>query len=320
MTQRHAPFHSWRIFGMTLVLWAIASCDHQPLVVGIHPWIGYEPLYLAQEFGWLPERVRLRAGESVSDSLAGLQQGELDAAALTLDEVFRLRAQGINMTVIAVLDVSAGSDVLMVKPDTTSLDRLAGRRIAVEFHSVSELMLLKILEQAGLRREDVQLVDLPVDAQYRAWQSSEIDAVVTYEPTASRLEHLGAVRLFDSRQLPDLIFDVLAVRQDRITGRAASLRELVAAHFQGLKHMQSNRYDALYRIATRQGITLEEAQRALAGVSFPNEQGNRLYLQPHSRLHRAGTELQKFLASVSLLPETQQDNDWYEARFLPSDE
>lgn len=318
MKQRPASLPFLRALGMVLALWLLTSCDRQPLVVGIHPWIGYEPLYLAQEFGWLPETVQLRGGESASDSLRGLQTGELDAAALTLDEAFRLRAQGIKLIVIAVLNVSAGADVLMVRPEITSLGELIGQRIAVERSSVSELMLLKTLERAGLRRADVTLVDLPVDDQARAWQDGAIDAAVTYEPTASLLEHLGAVRLFDSRQLPDLIFDVLVVRQDRIAGREASLHGLVAAHFRGLKHLQSNRYDALYRIAARQQIGFEDVQRALSGVTLPNEQGNRLYLQKDSRFTRAAEELMKLLTHYTLLP-SEIKNGWFDARFLPHD-
>lgn len=62
----------------------LAGCSKSaPLRTGIHPWIGYEPLYLAEEFGWLPDSVRLVKHSAASDSMAGLLAGELDAAALT---------------------------------------------------------------------------------------------------------------------------------------------------------------------------------------------------------------------------------------------
>ena len=36
----------------------MSGCSRRdPLRTGIHPWIGYEPLYLAEEFGWLPETI-----------------------------------------------------------------------------------------------------------------------------------------------------------------------------------------------------------------------------------------------------------------------
>ncbi len=36
----------------------LSGCwSRPPLTFGIHHWIGYEPLYLARDFGWLPESV-----------------------------------------------------------------------------------------------------------------------------------------------------------------------------------------------------------------------------------------------------------------------
>ncbi len=41
----------------------LAGCSKSgPLAFGIHPWIGYEPLYLASDFGWLPESITLSPG------------------------------------------------------------------------------------------------------------------------------------------------------------------------------------------------------------------------------------------------------------------
>jgi NitT/TauT family transport system substrate-binding protein len=68
----------------------VGCSKSQPLKTGIHPWIGYESLYLADEFGWLPQTVELVKGQAASDSMTGLLAGELDAAALTLDEALRV--------------------------------------------------------------------------------------------------------------------------------------------------------------------------------------------------------------------------------------
>ncbi len=63
-----------------------------PVTVGIHPWPGYEPLLLARDFGWLGEAVVLHEGSNAGDSIAGLKDGKLNAACLTLDEVLSVRA------------------------------------------------------------------------------------------------------------------------------------------------------------------------------------------------------------------------------------
>lgn len=122
----------------------LAGCSKSdPLVVGIHPWIGYEPLYLAKEFGWLPTSVALSSGSNSGDSMKGLLAGELGAAALTLDETVRVWSQGTELVVVAVTDVSAGADALVARPHITELAALRNQRVAVELnggfrHSAAE--------------------------------------------------------------------------------------------------------------------------------------------------------------------------------------
>lgn len=289
----------------------------QPLVVGIHPWIGYEPLYLAREFGWLPPAVTLREGAVAGDSLAALAAGQVEAAALTLDEVFIARAQGIPLVVVTVLDVSAGADVVIAREDVEGPAGLAGLTIAVERSALGGLMLAKTLEAAGLASTQVEVLDIPPNGQLAAWRLGRIDAAVTYEPTASLLEQAGGHRVFDSRSIPDTIFDVLAVRRDRLGAAEDTLRDLVQSHFQALDHLRVNRQDAVYRIATRQGIDPGDVNRALAGVRLPGPAGNRRYLAPGSPLDRAAADLNRLMVNEGLMPAADSMEDLYTARFLP---
>ena len=106
----------------TALAWSAGCSQGQLLKVGIHPWVGYESLELAQQFKWLPEGVELVHKEELNTSGAALQAGQVDAACLTLDEVLRLRAEGTPVTVGLVFDVSAGADALLVRP---GIERLA---------------------------------------------------------------------------------------------------------------------------------------------------------------------------------------------------
>ncbi|MHB1374710.1 MAG: ABC transporter substrate-binding protein [Thauera sp.] len=249
-----------------------------PLTVGIHPWPGYEPLYLARAFGWLPDYVHLREGGAASDSVAAMKAGELDAAALTLDEVLAVRASGVALTVVLVFDVSVGADAVMARSGIEHVADIAGRRIAVERGAVGELVLYNLLGAAGLTEADVTLLDIAPDSQLEAWRRGEIDVAIGYEPVTSLLGREGARRLFDSRQFPGVIFDVLAVRSDRLAVRRDQLDALLSAHFRALDHLRVNREDALRRIGAWRGLSLEEAERSFAGLNLPDLAGNRAYL------------------------------------------
>ncbi|MHA6964218.1 ABC transporter substrate-binding protein [Zobellella denitrificans] len=302
---------------LPLLPW-LGACSAAPLRLGIHPWIGYETLYLARDFGWLPPAIQLQSGASASDSLAGLQQDRLDAACLTLDEVLLARGAGVSLTIGLVFNVSAGADMVLAREGIQRLEQLAGKRLGVEPNALGALMLAKVLRRAGLSPSALTLVELAPESQLEAWRTGRLDAVITYEPTAGQLLQLGARRLFDSRELPDTIFDVLAVRRDRI--RRPQLQALTAAHFRALEHIRSNRQDALYRIAARQGVSHALAERALAGVVLPMLSANRRYLvDGEGKLAQAAALLAELMAGQGLLARPDDRQGLFSPLWLPSE-
>ncbi len=303
-------------FALASLPW-IAACARKPFAIGVHPWIGYESFRLAREFGWLPEGVVLHEGKSALDTLAGLRQGRLDAGALTLDETIAARVSGVPLSVVLVFNVSAGADVLLVRPEIKTLAELAGKRIGVERSAVGALMLVKTLSHAGLDESAIQVVDIPVPAQPKAWREGRIDAAITYEPVASQLRREGAVALFDSRQIPDTIFDVLAVRRDRLIGRRRLLRQLIEAHFRALAHLRINREDAIYRIATYQKTTDVDVRRALGGVMLPGLEANHVFLKAGSLFHQAAQQLMSLMHSKGLIPQRDEMKQLLDDRYLP---
>lgn len=306
---------------LLIVALSLGACvQKSTLTVAVHPWIGYESLCLAQDLDWLPRGVALRHGRRSADSLAALQTGEADAATLTLDEVLQARGAGVPLSVVLVLDSSAGGDVLLVRPDITRLSDLNGKRIGYEPSAVGTLVFSEVLNQAGLAPDAVHQVELPITAQVAAWQAGDVDAVVTYEPTASLLRAQGAQPLFDSRQMPDTIFDVLAVRRDRLEGRESTLRKLIRTHFRALDYLHRHHEDAVQRIAVHQNMTAPDVRRALAGVILPSLAGNRYALHSGSRFEQAAQRLERLMVERGLLAAPDDLRHLFVADYLPAAE
>jgi len=295
----------------------LSSCATRPFGVGIHHWIGYEPLYLARDFGWLPAACSLHEGGAATDSLQALKAGTIDAACLTLDEVLHARAHGTPMTVLMVLNISAGADAVVARQGIERPADLRGKTIAVETSAVGELMLAGVLEAGKLVREDVRVIGLPVDRQVRGWQEKAFDAAACYEPTTTRLTALGGHRLFDSRQLPETIIDVLAVRSNVVGSARSVLRELLAAVLRGQDHIRVSRQDAIHRIAARQEITPDAVVRALAGIAIPDLRQNRLLLGGDSRLREKTREISDLLLVRGLLPVRPGFDGLFDNSLLP---
>lgn len=298
----------------------LVTCAPQdlPLRVATHPWIGYESLCLADELHLLPADVKLQHGQRAADTMAALRSGAVDAGMLTLDEMLQVRAAGTPLTAVLIYDSSSGADVLLARPGIGSLQDLAGRRIGYEPSAVGALVLGEALAQAGLSEHAVTRVELPLTRQVAAWQAGEVDAIVTYEPTAAALQAEGAVRLFDSRQMPDTIFDVLAVRDDRLAGHTTALRSAIETHFRMRTYINHNREDAVYRIAAHQGVTADDVRRALAGVTMPDVGGNRYALRPASRFDIAARRVYQLMIERGMLTSPDTLAGLYTADYLPA--
>lgn len=310
-----------RLLGAALLLPGLSACAPQPLRVAAHAWPGYEFLFLAAREGWLaPGDAALVETPSATASLHALQRGEVDGAALTLDEVLTARARGIPLAVVLVLDVSAGADVLLAREDLGSLAGLSSRRIGVERSAVGALMLHHVARAAGLDPARLSVVPLTVDAHLAAWREGRVDALVTFEPTATRLEAEGAVRLFDSRRIPGAILDVLALHPAAINRRPGAARALVLGHLRGHHLLRTMPQDAAYRMSRHLGLSTPEVLPAFRGIDLPDLRANlRLLDGPSPALLPAARALSSVMMSAGLLSRPDDLAGLVRAEFLPQE-
>ncbi|MFH2140457.1 MAG: ABC transporter substrate-binding protein [Pseudomonadota bacterium] len=304
-----------------LPLLSACMIEDQPVSIAAHVWAGYEPMFLARSEGWLDSKqVKLFETGSATESLQALADGKVDGAALTLDEVLRARANGLPLSVVMVFDVSAGADVMVTRPGIKTLGDLKGKRIAYEQGAVGELMLSAILQAAGLPREAVKGISLPSDKHDEAWDHGTADAFITYEPVARRLISKGAVNLFDSRQIPDTIVDVLAVRSDVLDrSHAAAIRNLISAHFKALGHMRHNPQDASYRMATRMGLPADQVMGAFQGMVLPDAINNRRMLAgPTPQMAGSARSLSDLMLKAGFLQQEAPLTGLFSADYLPA--
>lgn len=299
---------------------ALPGCGKaEPLNISAHIWPGYELIFLARNLGWLNAgEVRLIETTSATRSLAALADGRVEAAALTLDEVLLARSQGIPLEVVLVFDTSAGADVVLSRPEIRDPSQLRGKRIGAETTALGALMLDRLLNRAGLSRNEVQVESLTADSHLTIWRTGTLDAVITYEPIASHLRKLGARNLIDSRQLPDTIFDVLAVRNDAIRHHAQSLRHVIAEHFRAIEHLRRNPQDAAYRMATRLNLPGEEVLLTFRGLHLPGITQNRRLLAIEGRLQEVAGELSRLMLSAGLLSAADKIGRLVNDSFLPA--
>jgi NitT/TauT family transport system substrate-binding protein len=284
--------------------------------VGAIVFPGYEFMFLARDTGKLvPDLVRLVELQSSSDTLRALAAGQLEAGAMTLDEMMAACADGMDLRAVLMFDSSFGADQVLARPGIT-LKNLQGQKIAVEDNSVGALVFASLLDSASLDIGQMRKVPMNQGRALEFYQQRKADVIVTAEPWASQLRQLGANLIFDSKQMPGLIVDVLAVTAAALQTHARCITHLIQMHFQARRLYQTHNIDAEKYLATRLQVKPSELPAMYAGLYFPDREENIALLSAGGRLSHTMERIQSVMLAARLMRPGLDTQPLLEPRFV----
>lgn len=260
--------------GSLLVL-GCQPASEPPLRVGSNVWAGYEALYLARELALYPDdSVSLKELSSNTETLRAFRQGQLDIAALTLDEVLRLSEHVADLQILLVTNISDGADKIISRPEIKRIEMLKGKRIAVEEDSVGIYLLYQALQKAGIGLDQVELLPSTANQHLQLMQRFGADAVVTFDPTAHKLQQLGFNTLIDSQQIDGKIVDVLVIRKALLEQRPDAIEQFLAAYWQAQDRLLKSPQQTYPFIAQRLNIEAAALPAIYQNLIMPDQKLN----------------------------------------------
>lgn len=285
---------------LLVLILSLLGCSEQTdtLRIGANRWLGYGPLYLADDLHWMtPSGYRLVEYPHTTGVLRGYRNGLLDAALLTLDEALILQSSGQPVQILLVADVSAGADVLFANAHIQQLEQLRGQRIGVENSALGAFFLSRILDLAKLQAREISAIDMPVNEHLNALRTGQIDAAINFASASASFAPIGVHPLLDSRALPNEIIDVLVINPQRVSApQAKHLREL---WFTSQEKWFEHRQDIDPRLSRRLGLNSDELTQTLAGLQIGNRALNQQLLNDGTLL-RSLNQLNDYLFSRRL--------------------
>ncbi|MFC6356359.1 ABC transporter substrate-binding protein [Luethyella okanaganae] len=203
-----------------------------PVSMGISPWIGYGQWYVAKEQGILDEHglnVDMVQLNTDADKISAFASGQVNATNLATHTAMMLQEAGVDLKIVLIQDYSEAADAMIAGPSVTSIDELAGKKIAYEQGATSDLLLHAALNEAGLTMDDITPVPMAASDAAAALISGQVDVAVTYEPyiTTAVGDDPSLKSIYDGSDAPGLISDALVVSDELINESPETVQALV---------------------------------------------------------------------------------------------
>ncbi len=252
---------------------AVSSAAADPVKLGLQPWLGYGPLWIAEEKGFFEARgvdVELTTFNWDQDMTAALASGNLNVIASATNGMISNLLHDVDQKGFLIMDVSFEADAVMSKGDVTSIADLKGKQIAFESGTTSDLLFNYALSQNGMTIADVTHVPMGASEAGLALIAGRVDAAVSYEPyiSAALGQADGFKVLYTAAEKPGLISDMLTANSEWIAANPDAVRGLILAWDDAVKFMRENPEAGAEIIATAVSSPMEEFLPAFEGVKF----------------------------------------------------
>jgi NitT/TauT family transport system substrate-binding protein len=253
----------------------------EKILIAMSNWIGYAPLYLAQEKGFYKAKgidVEVKIIEKVADRRAALAAGHIQGMCTTADAHVITAANDIPIKMVLALDESYGGDGIVAVDSIKTVQDLKGKNVAGHKGGATLFWINYVLTQNNMKLSDINMIDMTAGDAASAFVAGKVDAAITWEPHLSRAAREGKGHiLLDSKKTPGVIVDALAFRPDFIEKNKDAVKKIVEAWFEALEYHKKNPEDANAIMAKFTKDTPELYKQHIEGVRFYGPQENKAY-------------------------------------------
>jgi NitT/TauT family transport system substrate-binding protein len=299
----------------------LALCTHatlhaETLKIAYSDWPGFTLLEVAKQKGWFKEAgvdVEL-AWFEYGPSMDAFSAGKVDAVTMVATDALVAGASGAKSKFVAILDYSEGSDMIIGAPGIKSLKDLKGKKVALESTLVEHLLFLKALEENGMKKEDVELVNTATDKTPETLASGKVSAIGAWYPiSGSALKQVsGSTALFTSANAKGLIYDVLAVSPSSYGKHKEEWSKVAAVYYKCVNYLKDPKTekDAVSIMAAKVGVDSSDYSKNIPGTHF-------LTLSEAKAAVKKGTGLDSIYGSLTVGDKFNIDNNVYKSSQKP---
>jgi NitT/TauT family transport system substrate-binding protein len=262
-----------------------ADTDPNTVKVGVVTWGGYAGgQYFNEGFKANTEsrfykdygmKVDFKVLDDFEASRAAFKNGDVDLLWCTVDALPTEMAslEAFDPRVVFQADWSRGGDAVVVRRGITSVSDLKGKKVAVAELTPSHSFLLWLLDAAGMKISDIQIVKQPsaIDAA-QVFKSQQVDAAVVWSPDDELcIQSVPGSKILEStRSASNIIADAFIAKGEWLDKNRDKANNLYEGWMKGAAEI--NNSDANKRKAAKilsenfEGVSEDAAYKSINNV------------------------------------------------------
>lgn len=249
--------------------------------IGLGPWIGFGPFYLAQEKGFFSDqglRVELTVVTGLAERNSALKSGRLDGLAAPVDYFVLSAGNRLEMTIVSAIDESTGGDGIVAKATIKTAGDLIGKKLAFQRGLPGEFFVRALLKEKKIGLEQIETLDMETAQAGAAFIAGRVDAAVVWEPWLTRAQEQGGGHVLAStRDHPNLIVDCLAFNKDVVRKSPGDVQKIVNALLKAIDYWKQQPEEANGIMAPHFELEPKKFAAILTGASFCDLRRNKAY-------------------------------------------
>lgn len=232
------------IFIVALIFFSSCSSDYDKrLKISTTTWVGYTPLFYAQEKGWLkPLNIKLINVSSLAENMYLYQSGASDAYVGTQYEYEMLRTDIKTLQPIMMFDRSNGGDLVMGNISILDLQNTDEEiDVYLELDSINNTLLKDFLLKYKLQNKNINYLNKDQTQIKLLKMRTKPTIIVTYIPYNLELKKKGFVELASTKDNLDLlVVDAMFTKNELLYAHKKQFIELKKLVHKSIQDLQKD--------------------------------------------------------------------------------
>ena len=262
----------------------LSSCSNEthsdkPFTIATNSWIGYAPLFYAQEKGYLDEKnIKLLVNVSLAEAAELYSVGKADMLTTTQHEYYAFKEE-FDLVPVILLDRSNGGDMILSNKSIKELQEADSITAYLEIDSINAEILKDFIKLYNIPLKKLHMINKD-QAQIEDIQLPKNEAVliVTYVPYNISLEKKGFKIIASTKDINSIIvIDALCTSKTIFNQRLKDLTVLKAIIDRSVEELMKDKKSSYLLVKKYLGdLSYKEYLESLQTITWINKPSQEL--------------------------------------------